>query len=152
MAYFRDATSVVQRSSRLNGIEPHCMSGCREIVSQQLQALTGRGSHGPRHRRLITSKRQPPLYRAKFNLTWDPLTFLREKCEGESPGEVVGQVVTFTRDGRSVQAETCRGYLEQVWPTTGSEFMNLVVDIVTRLGQSCKRKPLVSHCKALTYD
>ncbi|KAG8161347.1 hypothetical protein KVR01_009611 [Diaporthe batatas] len=131
--------SVLKRDSRLNGIEPHCMSRCREVMSQLLQKLTDRWCQRPEYRRLITSKRQPPLYRARFTLPWDPLSFLREEYEGESPGDVVSQVITLTGDGLSVQAQTCRGYLEQVWSTTGSDFMDLIVDLVTRPEHSCER-------------
>lgn len=142
---YRWLISVLQRSSRLNGIDPNRMSSCREVMTQQLQALSGRASQGSQ--RLITSKRQPPLYRARFNLSWDPISFLQEECEVRSPGEVVSQVVTLSGDGRSVQAETCRGYLEQVWPTTGSEVMNLIADLVTRTGQSCECESLGLYLK-----
>lgn len=144
---YRWLVSVMQRTSRLNGIDSFCMSSHREIIRQQLLATTGRGGPRSKSQRLITSKRQPPIYTVRFKLPWDPLAFLREECEAQDPREVVGQVVTLTGDGCSLQAQTCRGYLEQVWPTTGSSFMDLVEDLVTPGGQSCKRKSLVSHCK-----
>lgn len=131
--------SVIQRSAHLNGIDPNCMVGHRENISQQLQLITAQEARNQRIHRSIPSKRRPPRYIARFDLPWDLLNFLREEYEGKSPAEVVGQVVTLTGDGHSVQAETCRGYLEQVWPTTGSEFMDLVEDMITQTGQSCKR-------------
>lgn len=137
---YRWLVSVVQRTSHLNGIDPSCMSSHREIIKEQLRAVANRGGPTQKSKRLVTSKIQPPVYTANFELPWDPLTFLREECEGENPGDAVGQVVTLTGDGSSVQAQTCRGYLEQVWPTTGAYFMDLVEDLVTRAGQSCKRK------------
>jgi hypothetical protein len=144
---YRWLVSVMQRTSRLNGIDPHCMIHHREIMTRQLQAVTDQQAQKPKSHRLITSKNQPPLFLARFDLEWDPVTFLQEECEGKNQEEVAGQVLALTGDERSVQAETCRGYLEQVWPTTGSEFMNLVEDLVTRAGQNCRRKSLVSHCK-----
>lgn len=148
---YRWLVSVMQRTSRLNGVNPHCMLACREIIARQLDAVTAQESKKQELQRLITSKNQPPLYMACFELEWDLVSFLHKECEGRNPGEVVGQIVTITGDGRSVQAKACRGYLEQVWPTTGSEFMGLVEDLVTRAGQSCKRKSLAS-VQALTQD
>lgn len=139
---YRWLVSVMQRSSHLNGIDPHCMSDHRKNILRHIQAITTQDSPREGPPTLITSKKQPPLYLAKFDLPWDLLTFMREEYESDNMGEVVGQLVTVTGDGRSVQAETCRGYLQQVWPTTGAEFMNFVEDLVTRAGQSCKRKLL----------
>ena len=143
---YRWLVSVMQRISDLNGVHPHAMSRSREIMAQQLQALMTQEAHKQKSRRLITSKKQPPLYMVRFDLLWDPLTVLREECGDENP-ELIGQAVTLTGDGRFVQAETRRDYLERVWPTTGSEFMDLVEDLVTssrtRAGQSCICKLLV---------
>lgn len=139
---YRWLKSVMQRSSRLNGIDPHRMSSHRKIIARQIQAITTQDSLRKRAPRLITSKIQPPIYMARFDLPWNLLTFLREEYESEDLRGGVGQLITLTGDGRSVQAETCRGYLQQVWPTTGTEFMDFVEDLVTRAGQSCKRKLL----------
>lgn len=139
---YRWLVSVMQRSSRLNGIDPHRMSSHRKNTARQIQSITTQDSVRKRAPRLITSKTQPPIYMARFDLPWDLLTFLREEYESEDLGGVVGQLITLTGDGRSVQAETCRGYLQQVWPTTGTEFVGFVEDLVTRAGQSCKRKLL----------
>lgn len=144
--------SVMQRTARLNGIDPNFMASHRENINQQLQSIATREAQKQRIHRLVTSKRPPPRYIARFDLSWDLLNFLREEYEGESPAEVVGQVVTLTGDGHLVQAATCRGYLQQVWPTTGSEFMDLVEDMITRTGQSCESMLLVSYFNTLMYD
>lgn len=136
--------SVMQRTARLNGIDPICMAGHREKVTRHLRTIATQEAQKQQLRRLITSKRPPPRYIARFSLSWDLLNFLREEYEGESIAGVVGQAVTLTGDGHSVQAATCRRYLEQVWPTTGSEFLSLVEVMIIRAGQSCKRMWLVS--------
>lgn len=137
--------SMIHRTVLLSGIDPNCMIGHREDVSRQLQSVTAQEAHNQRFHRLVTSKRPPPRYIARFELPWNLLRDLREEYEGESPAEIVGQVVTLTGDGHSVQAATCRSYLEQVWPTTGSEFMDLVENMMTRTGQGCERMLLVSY-------
>lgn len=137
--------SVMQRTARLNAINPICMAGHREKVTRHIQTIATQEAEKQQLRRLITSKRPPPRYIARFSLSWDLLNFLREEYEGESMAGVVGQAVTLTGDGHSVQAATCRGYLEQVWPTTGSEFLGMVEDMVARIGQSRKRMWLVSY-------
>lgn len=142
---YRWLISVMQRTALLNGIDPDCMVGHRENISRQLQSITAKEAQKRQNNRLISSKRPPPLYIASFEFSWDLLRFLREEYEGEDPAEVVGQVVTLTGDGHSVQAETCRGYIEQTWPTTGSGFVDLIEDMITRTGQSCTRMLLVPY-------
>lgn len=137
--------SVMQRTIRLNGIDPSCMAAHRENITRQLQSITAQEVKKQRLDRLITSRKPPPVYIARFSLPWDLLKFLREDYDDENLAAVAGHVVTLTGDGYSVQAATCREYLEQVWPTTGSEFMDLVEDIVTQTGQSCERVLLVSY-------
>lgn len=135
--------SVMQRTIRLDGIDPSCMAAHRENITRQWQSITAQEANKQRLDRLITSQKPPPIYIARFSMPWDLLKFLREEYGDESPAEVVGQVVTLTGDGYSVQAATCREYLEQVWSTTGSEFMNFVEDMITQTGQSCERMLLV---------
>lgn len=142
---YRWLISVMQRTTRLNGIDPYCMIGHRENITRRLQSIAIHEAQERRIKRLVTSKKPPPLYIARFEFSWDLLKFLREEYEGKNPAEVVGQVLTLTGDGYSVQAETCRRYVEQVWPTTGSGFMDLVEDMITRTGQSCKRMLLVPY-------
>lgn len=149
---YRWLVSMMQRGSRLNGIDPHCMISHRDVMILQLQSQTEREAQKPKTHRRTTSTKQPPLYVARFELPWDPLTFLREVYNGDNQREAINQFVTLTGDGRSVQAETCRGYLEQVWPTTGSDFMDLMEDLVTRAGQRCKRKVRVSYSNMFKYD
>lgn len=149
---YRWLISVMQRTARLNGIDPNCMIGHRENIDRQLQSITAKEAQKQRIHRLVTSKRPPPRYIARFSLSWDLLNFLREEYEGERPAEVIGQVVALTGDAHSVQAATCRGYLEQVWPTTGSEFMDLVEDMIARPGQSCKRMLPVSYFSTLMHN
>lgn len=142
---YRWLISVMQRTARLNGVDPDCMVGHRKNITRQLQSITTQEAQKRKINRLITSKRPPPLYVARFEFSWDLLKFLREEYEGENPAEVVGQVVTLTGDGHSVQAETCRAYIEQIWPTTGSEFVDLIEDMITRTSQSCTRMLLVPY-------
>lgn len=142
---YRWLISMMQRTVRLNAVNPDCMVGHRENITRQLQSITTQEAQKRRIKRLITSKRPPPLYIARFEISWDLLKFLREEYEGETLAEVVGQVVTLTGDGHSVQAETCRGYIEQTWTTSGSEFVDLIEDMITRTGQSCTRMSLVPY-------
>lgn len=149
---YRWLVSMMRRGSRLNGIDPHCMISHRAVMTLQLQSVAEREAQKAKSLGRTTFNRQPPLYVARFELPWDPMTFLWEDYKGDNPGEAVSQFVTLTGDGRSVQAETCRGYFEQVWPTTGSQFIDLVEELVTRAGQRCKRKFPVSYIKRFKSD
>lgn len=147
---YRWLVSVVQQTVRLDGINPNFMVGQRESIIRQLTSIASKEKY--RLRALMSSERPPALYIARFGLSWDLLKFLREEYEGENPAGVVSQVVTLTGDGHSVQAATCRGYVEQVWPTTGSEFMDLVEDMITRTDQLCKCMLLVLCFNTLACD
>lgn len=147
---YRRLISVFQRSVRLNGIDPVCMVGHRKKTIGQLPSNPSIGSQNTGTFTSMTPEIPPPLYVAKFGLSWDLLNFLREEYEGENLAGVVDQVVTLTGDGHLVQAATCRDYIEQVWPTTGSEFMDLVENVITQTGQRCKCMLLAPYSLTIT--
>lgn len=139
--------SVMRRTSQLNGVNPSCMTSIRENITKQLRSITAQEAQRQRLHSL-----QPSLYISRFSLWWKLLEFLLEEYEGKNLAEVIGQVVTLTGDGHSVQAATCRTYLEQVWPTTGSDFLDFMEKLIKRPGQVCERTLLIPHLLQDAYE
>ena len=69
------------------------------------------------------------VYKATFDLDWDPLSFVKEQRYTESPGVALERAITLTGSVANAQALTTREYLYQTRPATGFQMMKLVTDV-----------------------
>lgn len=78
---------------------------------------------------------------ACFDLDWDLTSFFRDQNYSDRPADALCKVVTLTGSDTHVQAQSCREYLEQVWPQTGPELVAILSDVVaTQSGDEIKFK------------
>ena len=62
--------------------------------------------------------------------------FLREQeYADEDLHAIVGRVITLSGDHQFVQALPCKEYMEQIWPSTGADFVRLLERLVETPGQ-----------------
>lgn len=113
--------STVQRNVKINGVQPSRMRDHRQWFLALLDATSTR----------ISRRRKPDLYTAKFELSWDLIGFLQEQeYVDEDPSSVIGRVITLSGDHECVQALPCKNYMEQLWPSTGPDFVQLFERLV----------------------
>jgi hypothetical protein len=113
----------LRRETLLVQADPNSMLAIRlEII----------GSLPPSH--IVSRKRSAQAYKITFDISWDPLAFVREQNYGEEPEEAIEKVITLTGSARDAQALTCGQYLCQTWPSTGEYAIRLVKDAVRGLG------------------
>jgi hypothetical protein len=119
--------SAVRREVKLNGIDPHIMRCHRKELLRELESIIANSrliQSGQSQK--ISRHRKPDLYTATFVLEWDIPGFLLEQDYSENvKSHVLGRVITLTGDQMFSQALPCREYMQQVWPTTGLEFLQL---------------------------
>jgi hypothetical protein len=127
--------SAVQRSINMNGVQPSCMESHRQWLLKMLETNTSQ-AQASKHRK-ISRRRRPALYTAKFELSWDIMGFLREQeYIDKDLHAIVGRVITLSGDCQFVQALPCKEYMEQIWPTTGPDFVQLLEHLVEMPTQS----------------
>ena len=121
--------SAVQRNVNMNGVRPSCMEGHRQWLLTMLETNTPR-EQALKHQK-ISRCRRPALYTAKFELSWNLMGFLREQeYADEDLHAIVGRVITLSGDHQFVQALPCKEYMEQIWPSTGADFVRLLERLV----------------------
>jgi hypothetical protein len=123
----------------VNGIQPTGMRGHHQWFLALLDTATHQGQATKPQR--ISRRRKPDLYTAQFELAWDLMGFLQEQeYPDEDLSRVIGRVITLSGDHECVQALTCAKYMEQVWPLTGPDFVQLFERLVEHPDQthSCK--------------
>lgn len=79
----------------------------------------------------ISRKIAPERFTMMFQVNWDPVTFLREQQYLDSPEIAIGQAIVLTGSTATVQALTCREYLQQTWPSSGVKILKLIQEVVT---------------------
>ena len=67
---------------------------------------------------------------AIFEIDWNPVNFLKEQKYEGSPSEALSHAITLTGAPNDAQALTTREYLSQVWPTTSSQILKLVAEVI----------------------
>jgi hypothetical protein len=94
-------------------------------------------------KRLASSKTGPGynhgISKAKFEIPWNLLTFLKEHYPDEEQLEL-GSIITIVGDGIDAQALTCAQYMKQVWPTTGVETLSILQEAVEKGPGSCFKR------------
>lgn len=75
-----------------------------------------------------------------FVVEWDPIAFLLSQNYLEKPEDAIEKVITVTGSVTDAQALTCRQYLCQTWPSTGTEIMQVIKDVLrsARSEESCQ--------------
>jgi hypothetical protein len=99
----------------------------------------------------MISRRKAQLYRVKYVIEWDLISFLEEQRYDVPIGPVLEAVIVLTGNMGDAQATTCGEYLKQTWPTTGSFIINLLIEVVRQTRAEC----IPSHqstvdCRLLT--
>jgi len=107
--------ATLRRESATTRAAPDLMEVIRETVLGGL----------PSHQEM--SRRAPPLlHTIALELSWDPLSFVREQEYTEDPDVALERAITLTGSVDDGQALTAGRYLLQTWPTTGKDIMLLV--------------------------
>lgn len=96
----------------------------------------------------ISRKIPPERFTMRFQVDWDPVTFLHEQQYSESPDIAIGQAIALTGSTVTVQALRCSEYLQQTWPSSGVNILKLIQEKVRpgypnmSTGEPKKKKPL----------
>lgn len=79
----------------------------------------------------ISRMRSPALYTTVYEIPWDLTRFLREQgYDAELSPNTIGRVITLTGGAEFAQAISCEGYMEQMWPLTGADIIELLEDMI----------------------
>jgi hypothetical protein len=116
--------SAVKRGLVFGGLITPIMRSIRATVLETLRKT----SHGPTQK--ISHRRNPPTFKAHFQLQWSPLEFFNQELDQSEPPEHILQVITVTGVGDSFQALPCKDYLFQTWPFSASALISLVEGLV----------------------
>ncbi|KAJ5914067.1 hypothetical protein N7504_002950 [Penicillium tannophilum] len=92
----------------------------------------------------ISRKVLPERFTMRFQVDWDPVTFLHEQQYSESPDIAIGQAIALTGSTVTVQALRCSEYLQQTWPSSGVNILKLIQEKV-RPGYPNKSTGQSSH-------
>ncbi|KAH7067031.1 hypothetical protein BKA63DRAFT_425181 [Paraphoma chrysanthemicola] len=130
---------TLQRECRVDAMSPNHMDTVRMRVLEHLPTS-----------RIVSRRRPSESYKVLFRIDWDPVTFLLDQGYEGNLRDVVDIVVTLTGGMDDAQALTCSEYMRQTWPSSGSQILHLIKDVV-----SCDRGQHHT-CKFLyilnTYD
>lgn len=109
----------LQKEGNLTRASPNLMEDIRNTILAALPSAYK-----------VSRKAPSQEYKARFELDWDPLSFVREQQYTESVDEALERAITLTGSTNDAQALTTGEYLSQTWPTTGTHVMRLVRDVV----------------------
>ncbi|RWA03258.1 hypothetical protein EKO27_g11847, partial [Xylaria grammica] len=84
----------------------------------------------------ISRKKSPEEVRVTFTASWDIMGFLHQQDYGIAHSEAIANAVTLTGTETHAQALTCRQYMAQMWPFTGSQTLKLIQETL----KSAERK------------
>ncbi|KAI0459499.1 hypothetical protein F5B21DRAFT_455072 [Xylaria acuta] len=107
------------REFRLMSTDPNTIQTIRQTITSSLPS-TNR----------VSRKTLLQSYRVRFNVDWDPLTFLIQQQYTTGPAEAVMGVITVTGTCQDAQAATCSEYMKQTWPVTGELTLQLVKQVL----------------------
>ncbi|KAL7628657.1 hypothetical protein AAE478_000172 [Parahypoxylon ruwenzoriense] len=65
-----------------------------------------------------------------YTIDWDVLEFLRGQDYDTSDADVLDNIITLTGSRIDAQALSCRDYMEQAWPSTGLQTLQLIREIL----------------------
>lgn len=78
----------------------------------------------------ISAKRSVEIFSLTFHIPWDPKQFVKDQNYQEKPEDAICDAITLTGTAKNAQALTTAQYLEQTWPTTGQQILQLIRAIV----------------------
>ncbi|KAI0414540.1 hypothetical protein F5X98DRAFT_244308 [Xylaria grammica] len=84
----------------------------------------------------VSRKKSPEEVRVTFTANWDIMGFLHQQDYSISHSEAIANAVTLTGTETHAQALTCRQYMAQMWPFTGSQTLKLIQETL----KSAERK------------
>jgi hypothetical protein len=120
--------SAVQRNRKMNSNLPCRMKTHREWLLGMLERMTHQEQ--TKHQK-ISRRRKPDLFTVKYELSWDLIGFLQEQeYVDNSLHSIIGRVITLTGNEHFVQALPCKAYMEQMWPSTSVQFLQLLEHLV----------------------
>lgn len=80
------------------------------------------------------SRRESPLlYKMKYSLNWDLVSFLKGQNYGEETSKAFSLVITVTGSRDAAQALTCSEYLRQTWPMSAGGVLELF-EVLLKVG------------------
>jgi hypothetical protein len=112
----------LQAEANLTRATPDLMEGIRGEI---LGALPS--SHK------VSRNAPSQVYKARFELDWDPLSFVEQQQYIERSDKALERAITITGCANDAQSLTTREYLCQTWPATGGHVMRLVTDVVRNI-------------------
>jgi hypothetical protein len=87
------------------------------------------------------SAQKPNLYTTEFELSWNLMGFFQEReYVNKDPSNMIGEVITLSGGHKCVQALAFKEHMEQIWPSTGLDFVQLFEHLVETSPQNhwCK--------------
>lgn len=136
---YRWLVSAVKQNTNMSGVRAVQMENHRNWLLTLLEKNTP--AEQAQKARKVSRCRKPPLYTAKFDLAWDLLKFLQtQQYADKDLHAFVGRAITLSGNDQFVQALPCKEYMEQIWPSTGADFIRLLERLVDAPSQFCKRE------------
>jgi hypothetical protein len=129
LEFYRDLVqSGLAYAKLLSGIHAECETQATEpnTLAEISEGISKMLPISPRFSR----RRAPERFIFMFNVDWDPIAFLREQEYSEDRETSLANAVVLTGSITSSQALTCTEYLEQTWPSTGTQIFRLIQDLV----------------------
>ncbi|KAI1132592.1 hypothetical protein F5Y10DRAFT_197377 [Nemania abortiva] len=80
--------------------------------------------------RRISRKTRLGSFSVRFDLDWDPYSFLSQQQYAVNPAEAVKGAITLTGTSQDAQAATCLEYMKQTWRLTGESTLRLVSQVI----------------------
>jgi hypothetical protein len=77
-------------------------------------------------------------YTAEFEVNWNPTLFIDKQEYTQSASKAIERAITLTGTLDDAQAMTTREYLSKLWLDTGSQLMQLVIDVIQNHHAHCK--------------
>lgn len=116
--------STVQRQTAMMDVQASQMDKHREWLLNTLESITPQ-EQKQKHR--VSRRRKPPIYTVNFDLSLDLTGFIRDQEYPEQDRHsIVSRVIALTGSEHFVQALPCKEYMEQIWPSSGTQLVKLL--------------------------
>lgn len=78
----------------------------------------------------MSRKAPSQLTRVTYSVDWDILTFIDQQRYKEPRDVAIAGAITLTGSQLNAQALSCREYLAQTWPSTGTRILELIQELL----------------------
>lgn len=82
-------------------------------------------------------KAEPSLLRMHLLIAWNPFQYARDQRFEQPLSHVLAEAITITGHGNEIVADTCRNYMEQIWPESGPHLLTILQRAVQCKPMNC---------------